>query len=124
RAETNNTPPRVYGINEISIMTTDQDSDANLYLAEVHPVHAGKVLIVRFFDAGEDSASGAQYTVQRADGSTARCVWRSDEESFGNPNTNPSTWPSCVIVTTINHGGDVVSRFNSQWLEARVEIPN
>lgn len=124
RARTNGTSqPRVYGINEVSIFTTDQNTNATMYLAEVHPVHAGKILIVRFYDAGEDNVAGASYTIQRPDGSTAKCVWRSDKESFGDPNTNPSSWPSCVIVTTQNQGGDVVSRFNSQWLEARIEIP-
>ncbi|HEX6947529.1 MAG TPA: pilus assembly protein TadG-related protein [Acidimicrobiia bacterium] len=116
--------PRVYGINEVSIYTTDQDSDARLFLAQVDPVHAGKVLIVRFYDAGEDDNLNAQYTIQRPDGSTAKCVWRSDNESFGNPNDPPSSWPSCVISTTYFQAGiGVVGRFNGQWLEARVEIP-
>lgn len=116
--------PTVAGINEVSIYTTDQDENARLFLAEVDPVHAGKVLIVRFYDAGEDDSLDAKYTIQRPDGSTAKCVWRSDNESFGDPNTSPSSWPSCVIDTTMFQAGiGVVGRFNGQWLEARVEIP-
>jgi hypothetical protein len=109
--------PLVYGIDQISIFTNQDASTATLYLAEVDPVHAGKVLELKFFDAGEDDEA-ASYSVKLPDGTTANCEWESEDGLSGGPGV-------CTIVTTMNNpsGGGVVGRFNSQWLTAYVDIP-
>lgn len=104
--------PNVYGINEISIYTNTNGSTATLFLAELDPIHAGKILELNFYDAGEDDGP-ANYTVERPGGSTANCEWSAEGGASGN-------FGPCVIQTATASG----PRFNNQWLTAQVEIPN
>lgn len=106
--------PRVYGINYVSIYTNQNSSTSILYLAKVDPIHAGKILELRFFDAGEDDAA-ASFTIRRPGGATANCEWSSEDGQSGGPG-------ACVIATTVNSGG-WRPRFNAQWLTVQVEIP-
>lgn len=106
--------PRVYGINYVSIYTNQPGSTSTLYLAKVDPIHAGKVLELRFFDAGEDDAS-ASFTIKHPDDTTSTCSWRSEDGQSG------SSGP-CTIETTVNSGG-WRPRFNAQWLTVEVDIP-
>ena len=111
--------PRVYGIDQISIYTNQGGTTATLYLAEVDPIHAGKVLELKFYDAGEDDQA-ASYSVKLPDGSTADCEWESEDGESGGPG-------ACTITTTMSNPGpgpSIVGRFNSQWLTAFVEIPD
>lgn len=108
--------PRVYGINYVSIYTNQDSSTSTLYLAEIDPIHAGKVLELRFFDAGEDDAS-ASFTIQRPGGATATCQWESEDGQSGGPG-------GCAITTTVFQSGDWRPRFNAQWLTVQVEIPS
>lgn len=104
--------PNVYGINEISIYTNQDSTTATLFLAELDPIHAGKILELNFYDAGEDDGP-ASYTVEQPDGSTATCEWESEDGGSGGPG-------SCVIQTS-NSAGPL---FNSQWLTALIDIPD
>lgn len=109
--------PHIYGINDISIHTNQGGSTATLYLVEIAPIHAGKQLIVSFYDAGEDSGE-ASYTVKMPDDETARCSWEADGgDSSGGPG-------ECVIATTVQSDSGWVPRFNAQWLTASIEIPS
>jgi hypothetical protein len=105
------TDPNVYGINEISIYTNQDSTTATLYLAELDPIHAGKILELSFYDAGEDDGP-ASYTLEQPDGSTATCEWESEDGTSGGPG-------SCVIQTS-NSAGPL---FNAQWLTALVDVP-
>lgn len=115
--------PDVYGINEISIHTNQDDTNATLYLAKIDPIHAGKILELKFYDAGEDDGP-ASYTVKRSDGSNAQCYWEAEagETGAGDPDDR-TTWPDCVIATTYDSGG-WLPRFNAQWLTAEVDLPS
>lgn len=108
--------PRVYGINQVSIYTNQSSSNSTLYIAEVDPIHAGKILEVKFFDAGEDDAS-ASFTMRRPDNSVAQCEWEAEGGASGGPG-------NCVIQTTQFSGGDWEPRFNGQWLTAYIDIPS
>ncbi len=105
--------PNVFGINEISIFTNQNNTNATLYLAEVDENHAGKTLEVSFYDAGEDDGP-ASYTVKMPNGSTANCSWAAEGGASGSG--------ACTINTTVNSGG-WQPRFNAQWLTVEIDIP-
>jgi hypothetical protein len=103
--------PRVYAINDMGIFTNEASGNATVWLAEILPIHAGKKLVLQFFDPGE-SAPPATMTVQTPSGATAgSCVWTSDNGSNGS---------SCVI-TTANASG---SLFNGRWITLTINIPS
>lgn len=103
--------PKIYAINDMSIFTNEADGNATVWLAEILPVHAGKKLKLRFFDAGETAPPGTM-TVKMPNGSTAvGCSWTA---------TNGSNGTSCAI-TTANGSG---SLFNNHWIDLIVDIPD
>lgn len=104
--------PNVFGINEISIYTNQGGSTATLHLAELDPIHAGKILELNFYDPGEDDEP-ASYTLIQSGGVIATCEWESEGGASGGPGP-------CVIQTSNSDG----PLFNAQWLTARVEIPD
>lgn len=110
---------KVYGINDISIFANADN--ATLYLAEILPVHAGKKLILEFYDPGE-GAGNASMTIRparRPGGATntgVSCNWIS-EDSDGN---QQSSGGSCQLPTTL--GG--VAQFNNYWVRVTVDIPS
>lgn len=118
RATSTGTTPRVYGINDISIFANADD--ATLYLAEILPVHAGKKLLLEFFDPGE-GADNATMTIRPApkpDGTLntgVSCDWTA-EDSDGHPQ---SSGASCTLDTTL--GG--VAQFNNYWVRVTVDLP-
>jgi hypothetical protein len=117
RATTSSGPaPRLYGINDISIFTNQPSSTADLYLAEVAQVHAGKKLELKFYDPGEDDQP-AWMTVKRPDGTTPNCDWTATNESGS---VTASGSGSCSIQTS-NSSGPL---FNGQWITAVVDIPD
>src|SRR5690606_21777360 len=119
RATSTGNTPRVYGMNDISIFANADN--ATLYLAEILPVHAGKKLILEFFDPGEGNAN-ADMTIlaaRRPNGSNnsgVSCSWIS-EDTDGN---QQSSGGSCTLPTTL--GG--VAQFNNYWVRVTVDIPS
>ncbi|MGH8952437.1 MAG: pilus assembly protein TadG-related protein [Acidimicrobiia bacterium] len=105
---------RVYGINDISIFT-NQSGISTLNVAEVDPVHAGKVLELQFYDAGEDDEE-AWMTVKNPGGSTATCEWVAKNEAGTIVDSDSG---SCAIQTS-----DGSSLFQGLWVTAQVEIPD
>jgi len=102
--------PRVYGINNMSIFTNQPSGSATVYLAEVEPIHAGKVLKLDFYDPGE-GAGNADMTVLAPPGvSGFSCNWTATNGDSGN---------SCQIDTTI--GG--VAQFNGEWINMTIVLP-
>jgi hypothetical protein len=115
--------PSVFGIDNISIFTNQASSIANLSLAEIAEFHAGKKLILRFFDAGEDNSSDAYMAVKMPDGSTADCTWVATNE--GSVTYSQTTSADCKIFTTKpKSGGGYESKFNGQWITATIQIPD
>lgn len=117
--KTTGEPAKVYGINDISIYANADN--ATLYLAEILPVHAGKKLILEFFDPGEGQAN-ATMTIRpapRPNGSAntgVKCEWIA-EDTDGNQMKSGS---SCQLETTL--GG--VAQFNNYWVRVTVDIPS
>jgi hypothetical protein len=52
-SRTDATCPTVVGRNWISVLATSTSSNANFYLAEINPIHAGKQMEITLFDPGE-----------------------------------------------------------------------
>jgi hypothetical protein len=105
-----NSNPRVFAINDMGIFTNEASGNATVWLAEILPVHAGKKLVLQFFDPGE-SAPPATMTVQTPSGATAPgCSWTADNGLSGS---------SCSI-TTANASG---SLFNGAWINLTIDIP-
>ena len=103
--------PRVYGINDMGIFTNEASGNATVWLAEILPVHAGKKLVLQFFDPGE-SAPPATMTVKTPSGATAsNCAWTSDNGSSGT---------SCAITTASGS----TSLFNGRWITLTINIPS
>lgn len=103
--------PRIYGINDMSIFTNDTDGLATVWLAEILPVHAGKKLVLRFFDPGESAPPAVMQVRKPGGGAATGCSWTSDNGSSGN---------SCTIVTA-NGGGSI---FNGDWIDMVIDIPS
>lgn len=113
---------RVYAINDMSIYTNSISGTATVYLAEVEEIHAGKTLLLGFYDPGENLSGNAWVTVRRPRsnsglGPIPNCDWTSTHDD-GTP--GPSGSGQCSIQSTI--GGN--PRFNSHWLNSRINIPS
>jgi hypothetical protein len=49
--------PQIHGVEDISIFANQSGSQADFYLAQIDPVHAGKTMAVDLFDPGEGAQS-------------------------------------------------------------------
>ena len=110
---------RVYAINDMSIFTNANAGTAVVYLAEVDPVHAGKVLELSFYDPGENLQPGADahVEVKMPNGTTPQCDWVSRNDSGTQTGSGSG---NCRIQSTDN----AVPEFNAQWLTATIDIPD
>ncbi len=109
RAQTVGPNAKVYGLNDISIFA-NVSGVSDLYLAEIKPVHAGKILNVSFFDAG-DAAGDADLTVQDPSGAIApNCTWQ--------VRGGGGSGASCNIVTTT--GGS--NPYNGKWIDVQIRL--
>ena len=105
--------PKVYGLLDMSIHVNFTSNQAEPYLAEVRPEHAGKTLEVDIWDLGDapGGQTDAWITFYKADGTRPNCSW---DSTNGESATNVS---NCRI----NIGGQ---RFNAEWLYVKIPIPS
>lgn len=109
-------PPRVYSINEMSIFTNDSSGTATVYLAEVDPIHANKILQLTFYDPGE-GAGNAQMTVLPPPGvSGYSCSWVATDVW---PGGGPNSGNSCTINSTVSGN----ARYNGEWITMQIDLP-
>jgi len=110
---------RVYAINDMSIFTNANAGTAIVYLAEVDPIHAGKILQLSFYDPGENLQPGADawVEVKMPSGTTPQCDWVSKNNSGTQTGSGSG---NCRIKSTTS----AVPAFNAQWLTATIEIPD
>ena len=104
--------PRVYAINSMSIFTNAPGGQATVYVADVHPDHAGKTLELNFYDPGESSGD-AWMEVTSPPGVVIGpndCPWTATNGNFG---TN------CRIQTT--SGGSAL--YNGEWINMQIKLP-
>ena len=84
-----------------------------MYIADVHPVHAGKTLELNFYDPGESSGD-AWMEVEAPPGvpiGPNDCPWTA---------TNGNSGTNCRIQTT--SGGSAL--YNGEWIIMRIELPD
>lgn len=106
---------RVYAINDMSIFTNSGGSSvATVYLAEVAQSHAGKTLLLDFFDPGENPTGQAWVEVRNPHNNSAACSWTATNGQGSGGTVNP-----CRIRSTINGN----AQFNGHWLNSRINIP-
>lgn len=107
---------RVYAINDMSIFTNSGGSSvATVYLAEVAQSHAGKTLLLDFFDPGENPSGNAWVEVRNPHNGSAACSWTATNgQGSGGGTVNP-----CRIQST----SAGTAQFNGHWLNSRINIP-
>jgi len=105
--------PRVYAINNMSIFTNAPSGFATVYIAEVAPVHAGKILELVFYDAGESSGDASMRVIPPPGVPLGPndCPWTA---------TNGDSGSNCEIETTI--GG--VAQYNGEWITMQIKLPD
>ena len=107
---------RVYAINDMSIFTNSGGSSvATVYLAEVAQSHAGKTLLLDFFDPGENPTGNAWVEVRNPHNNSAACSWTATNGQGSSGTINP-----CRIRSTISG----TAQFNGHWLNSRINIPS
>jgi hypothetical protein len=119
KATTTGPQPRVYGINDMSIFSNNltPGNPSILPLAEIVADHAGKILELSFFDAGD--ASGLSHMrVRQPDGTIPNCNWRSINSS----GTQTGSGSGACEWQTTTAGGTAI--YNNQWIIAEVAIPD
>jgi len=109
---------RVYGVNDISIFANTTGS-AIIPLAEIDAVHAGKKLLLSFYDPG-DASGYSTVTIVPPSGS-ASCTWHTEDTQTGAIGPTNSASP-CTIVTTLASGSDP-RLFNGQWIRMQIDLP-
>jgi len=110
-------PTRVYSLNEMSIFTNDDDGNATVYIAEVEPIHANKILELTFYDPGETDGDGEMSVVPPPGVSGYTCSWTATNN---HPPNAPTSGNTCSIETS--DGGD--SKYNAEWITMQIELPS
>ncbi len=115
-------PPRVYGINDMSIFSNRlvPGSPSLLYLAEIEEGHAGKKLELEFFDAGDAQGHSEMHVRDPFGTIPPNCtyqVWNHDQTSL------LSTGSGCSWVTS-DPGGAGIQIYNNQWIKALIDLPD
>lgn len=118
-------PPRVYGINDMSIWSDDLVGASDLYLAEIVEEHAGKKLELSFYDAG-DAFDESWYRVRDPHGNIPTCTWTVWSASWPLPSATqvdsggpgPCQWQTQEADPDAHQGF-----FNKQWIVAIIDLP-
>ena len=108
---------RIYSLNEMGIFTNSPSGNATVYIAEVAPVHANKILELKFYDPGETAGNGTMSVVPPPGVSGYSCTWTATDD---NPPAGPTSGSGCSINTS--SGGD--SRFNAEWITMTIQLPS
>ncbi len=99
-------PPRVFGILDMSIYVNFNGGQANPYLAEIRPEHEGKLFELDIWDLGDNDGS-ASIQIRPPTGSWA-CTYTS-------PGDPTSSSPDCDI--------DISNqKYNARWLNIDIDL--
>lgn len=111
---------RIYSLNEMGIFTNDDDGNATVYIAEVDPVHANKILELKFFDPGETDGDGEMSVVPPPGVTGHSCTWTATND-YADPTglVGSTSGTSCSIETSDD--GD--SMYNGEWVTMQIQIP-
>ena len=119
--------PRMFGLGELSVAAYQLDDiNPEFYLAEVAEFHGGRTLQIELFDAG-DSENQVDIQILRPDGSPApTCSWSTRTQGLSGSEDN-GDGNGCTIDAKgggqPGTGGNT-GRFNEDWLDVLIPIPN
>lgn len=120
------TCPQIHAITDLSIFANISGSSASFYLAEVDPVHAGKTMRVKLFDAGEGAKS---IEILDPNGNPATFSW----STACNPPRPPSGGCGQSNVKKLDVAGDgdqpfdglqSTSKYNNRSIVIDIKLPN
>jgi hypothetical protein len=101
--------PKIFGLGDMSIYTNVDMGLTEFYLARVDEVHAGKTLVVEFWDAGDvnSGGSGDTLTISSDSGWTPSCAWTASNGDAG---------ASCIINVS-------AKKYNNELISVSIPIP-
>jgi len=113
RASASGGTPRVFGINDMSIWSNNLTTETELFLAEIEDVHAGKILELSFFDAG-DAGTPSSMKVVDPFGDDVNCSWEVWNHSLTSMISEDSG--ACAWNTS-------AQAYNNEWIVVRIQLP-
>jgi hypothetical protein len=101
--------PQIYGLGDMSIYTNVDMGLTEFYLTRIEQEHAGKTLVVEFWDAGDvnSGGSGDTLTISSDSGSTPACTWTASNGDSGS---------SCIINVS-------AKKYNNELISVVIPIP-
>lgn len=137
----NATTTRLYALEDLSIWTNTQSSDARFYLADIGTEHAGKRLQLDLYDPGDGSGGAADYKMQvlappsgspsivpttgtpiPAAGIVDSCRYNDTPQALKSdlnvtaPNGNVAN--NCTVTTRVGS----TNKYNNNWLRIEIKI--
>ncbi len=106
---TSGSAPQIYGLGDMSIYTNVDLGLTEFYLTRVEEEHAGKTLVVEFWDAGDvnNGGSGDTLTLSTGTGSIPACTWTASNGDSGS---------SCIINVS-------AKKYNNELITVVIPIP-
>ncbi len=101
--------PMIYGLGDMSIYTNVDMGLTNFYLTRIEQEHAGKTLVVEFWDAGDVNSGGSGDTLTIFSNSTSSpaCTWTASNGDSGS---------SCIINVS-------AKKYNNELITVAIPIP-
>jgi hypothetical protein len=102
--------PQIYGLGNMSIYTNVDMGLTEFHLTRVEDQHAGKTLVIEFWDAGDvnSGGSGDTLTILNGSGSMPDCAWTASNGDSGS---------SCVIDVS-------AKKYNNELISVAIPIPD
>ncbi|KAA0236005.1 MAG: hypothetical protein EDR02_02300 [Actinobacteria bacterium] len=120
--DTRNDPqcPAVFGKNWMSIYAQANAPEAEFYLAEIEPEHAGKQMIITLFDPGE---GGNYVEVRDPNGNSVPFTYQTRDGDYSGGPTTQLNVSGCVGWPQLGPGRQSRCRFNERYVEIAVDLP-
>ena len=118
--------PRVYGIGPMEMYTPlPGGQSSEFYLAQIDPVHAGKTMEIRLWDAGDTNQNAnIQILAPTSGGWSAATLDYTAARGTANGNATACNSTAGTDVTSIVTYSSGASRFNGCWLTITIPIPS
>jgi hypothetical protein len=101
--------PMIYGLGDMSIYTNVDLGQTEFYLTRVEEEHAGKTLVIEFWDAGDVDTGGSDdtLTISAGSGAAPDCTWTASNGDSGS---------SCIINVS-------AKKYNNELISVAIPIP-
>ena len=95
-------------------------SNADFYLAEIAPLHAGKQMEITLFDPGE---GGDYISIKDPNGAFVQFDWRTQDGHYSGNNTTRLDVSGCSSMPQIGPGRASNCKFNERFVVITVDLP-